>query len=171
MKKNKNSILGIIVLVAIILVGIAYAAITTNLTVSGSTSVKGDSSNFTNNVIFASATASSGSTASIDTSDKHKITFTTAELKAVGDEATLTYTIKNESNYGASISAVTCTSSDTSFATYVTATPSRSTTLTLAKGATSSSETVKIKMIKTYAQTTVKSMTFTCTMTATATSA
>ena len=54
---------------------------------------------------------------------------------------------------------------------YVTATPSRSTTLTLAKGATSSAETVKIKMIKTYAQTTVKSMTFSCTMTATATGA
>ena len=83
----------------------------------------------------------------------------------------MTYTIKNDSNYGASISAVTCSSTDTSFATYVTATPSRSTTLSLAKGATSSSETVKIRMIKTYAQTSVKSMTFTCAMTATATAA
>ncbi len=171
MKKSKNNFIKLSVLVAIVLVGVAYAAITTNLTVSGSTSVKGNSSNFSNNVIFASATASSGSTASIDTTDKHIITFTTAELKAVNDEATLTYTIKNESNYGASISAVTCSSNDTSFSTYVTATPSRSTTLTLAKGATSSAETVKIKMIKTYAQTTVKSMTFTCTMTATATGA
>ena len=168
---KKNNLIKISVLVAIILVGVAYAAITSTLTVSGSSSIKGDSTNFTNNVIFASASASTGSTATIDSSDKHIITFTTAELKAVGDTARLTYTIKNESNYGASISAVTCTSSDTSFATYVTATPSRSTTLALAKGATSASETVTIRMIKTYAQTNVKSMTFTCSMTATATDA
>ena len=171
MKKSNNNFIKLSVLVAIVLVGVAYAAITTNLTVSGSTSVKGDSSNFTNNVIFASASASTGSTATIDSSDKHIITFTTSELKAVNDTATLTYTIKNGSNYGASISAVTCTSSDTSFATYVTATPSRSTALTLAKEATSSAETVTIKMIKSYAQTPVKSMKFTCTMTATATGA
>lgn len=168
---KKNNLIKISVLVAIILVGVAYAAITSTLTVSGSSSINGDSTNFTNNVIFASASASTGSTATIDSSDKHIITFTTSELKAVGDTATLTYTIKNESNYGASISAVTCTSSDTSFATYVTATPSRSTTLALAKGATSASETVTIRMIKTYAQTSVKSMTFTCSMTATATGA
>ena len=171
MKKNMKNLLRIGVIAAVIHVGVAYAAITTNLSVSGSTSIKGDSSNFTNNVIFASASASTGSTATIDTTDKHIITFSTAELKAVGDEAALTYTIKNQSNYGASIGAVTCTSTDTSFATYVTATPSRTTTLALAKGATSTSETIKIKMIKTYAQTTAKAMTFTCTMTATATSA
>ena len=171
MKKSKNNFITLSVLVAIVLVGVAYAAITSTLSVSGSTSVKGNSTNFTNNVIFASASASSGSTASINNSDKHIITFTTAELKAVNDVATLTYTIKNESDYDASISAVTCSSTDTSFDTYVTATPSRTSTLALSKGTTSSSETVKIKMIKTYAQTTVKSMTFTCTMTATATSA
>lgn len=167
---KRSNLIKVSVLVAIILVGVAYAAITSTLTVGGSTSVKGDSSDFTNNVVFASATPTTGSTASIST-DKHSITFTTAELKAVGDEATLTYTIKNTSNYGASISAVTCSSTDKSFATYVTATPSRTTALTLNKGATSSAETVKVKMIKTYAQTTVKSMTFTCTMTATATGA
>ena len=168
MKKNKGIKIGIIL--AVLVLGVAYAAITSTLTVGGSTSVKGDSTNFSNNVIFASATGTTGSTDTIST-DKHSITFTTAELKAVGDEATLTYTIKNTSNYGASISAVTCSSTDTSFATYVTATPSRTTALTLNKGATSSAETVKVKMIKTYAQTTVKSMTFTCTMTATATGA
>ena len=166
--KDKKIKLGIII--AFLVLGVAYAAITTNLSVGGSTSVKGDSSDFSDNVIFATATASSGSTASIST-DKHTITFTTAELQTVGDEATLTYTIKNESNYGATISAVSCTSTDTSFATYVTATPSRTAELALAKGATSSAETVKIKMIKSYAETDVKSMTFTCTMTATATSA
>ena len=144
---KKKNFIKVSVLVAIILVGVAYAAITSTLSVGGSTSVKGSSTNFDENVIFNTATASSGSTASIS-SDKHTITFSTAQLKAVGDQATLTYTIKNNSNYGASISAVTCSSTDTSFATYVTATPSRTTSLTLAKGATSSSETVTIRMIK-----------------------
>ena len=166
---KRNNLVRVSVLIAIVLIGVAYAAITTTLSVAGSTSVNGDSSNFSDNVIFATATASSGSTASIGTTDKHTITFTTAQLKAIGNEATLTYTIKNESNYGATISAVSCSSTDTAFSTYVTATPSRTTDLTLAKGATSSAETVKIKMKKTYAQTSVKSITFTCTMTATAT--
>ena len=94
MKKSKNNFIKLSVLVAIVLVGVAYAAITTNLTVSGSTSVKGNSSNFSNNVIFASATASSGSTASINTTDKHLITFTTAELKAVGAPFTLSSFIR-----------------------------------------------------------------------------
>ena len=100
---TKKIKLGIII--AFLVLGVAYAAITINLSVGGSTSVKGDSSDFSDNVIFATATASSGSTATIST-DKHTITFTTAELQTVGDEATLTYTIKNESNYGAGISAV-----------------------------------------------------------------
>ena len=164
--KNKK-MLRVFILFAIIFVGVAYAAITSTLSVGGTTSVKGDSSNFSTNVIFASATASSGSTAQIST-DKHSITFTTAELKTVNSTATLTYTIKNDSNYSASISAVTCSSTDTSFSTYVTATPSRTSTLTVAKGSTSASETVTIKLIKSYAQTTAKSMTFTCTMTASA---
>ena len=56
---KKNNLIRISVLVALILVGVAYAAITSTLTVGGSTSVKGNSSNFSDNVIFASATASS----------------------------------------------------------------------------------------------------------------
>jgi len=164
--KNKRTLYAVL-LIAIFLIGVAYSAITTTLSIGGSTSISGNSSNFSNNVKFVNASASSGSTATIS-SDGHTITFQTAQLKTVGSTATLTYSIKNESNYNASIGAVTCTSSDTSFATYVTATPSRTNTLSVNKNATSASETVVIEMIKSYAQTTAKNMTFTCSMEATA---
>ena len=169
MKKNKGIKIGIIL--AVLVLGVAYAAITANFTINGTTKINGDSSNFDANVIFDGvSTSTTGATASVST-DKKTITFTTQQMTTVGTSAVLTYKIKNTSNYGASVTKLTCTSSDGAFATYLSATPSRTTALTLNKGATSSAETVKVKMIKTYAQTTVKSMTFTCTMTATATGA
>ena len=169
MKKNKGIKIGIIL--AVLVLGVAYAAITANFTINGKTKINGDSSNFDANVIFDGvSTSTTGATASVST-DKKTITFTTQQMTTVGTSAVLTYKIKNTSNYGASVTKLTCTSSDGAFATYLSATPSRTTALTLNKGATSSAETVKVKMIKTYAQTTVKSMTFTCTMTATATGA
>ena len=63
---------------------------------------------------------------------------------------------------------MTCTSSDSDFATYLSATPSRTASLTVNKGATSSAETLTVAMIKSYPETTAKSITYTCTMTATA---
>ena len=166
----KDKKIKLAIIIAILVLGVAYAAFTVNFTINGTAKIIGDSSNFSSNIIFDSVSATTGSTATLST-DKKTITFTTPQFTTVGTNAVLTYKIKNTSNYGATVAKLTCTSSDSDFATYLTATPSRTTDLTLAKGATSSAETVKIKMIKTYAQTTVKSMKFTCTMTATATGA
>lgn len=165
MKKNKGIKLGIIV--AILLLGVAFAAFSTNFTINGTAKINGDSSNFATNVIFDQVSASSGATATLS-SDKKTITFTTPEFTTAGTSATLTYKIKNTSNYGASVSKLTCTSSDDDFATYLTATPSRTTNLTVAKGATSAAETLTVAMAKSYPNATAKSITYTCTMTATA---
>ena len=167
MKKNRGIKLGIIIAILVLVLGVAYAAISANFTVSGTTNINGDSSNFNSYVIFDSVSASSGATATLST-DKKTITFTTQEMTTVGTSATLTYKIKNTSNYGASVTKLTCTSSDGDFATYLSATPSRSSNLTVAKNSTSNSETLTVSMIKSYPDTTAKSITYTCTMTATA---
>lgn len=166
MKKNKGIKIGIIL--AVLVLGVAYAAITANFTINGTTKINGDSSNFDANVIFDGvSTSTTGATASVST-DKKTITFTTQQMTTVGTSAVLTYKIKNTSNYGASVTKLTCTSSDGAFATYLSATPSRTTNLTVAKGATSAAETLTVSMIKSYPEATAKSITYTCTMTATA---
>lgn len=166
--KKKN--LGIIMLLALLFVGIGFAAITTNLSIDGTAKINGNSSNFTSNIQFETASAGTGATATIST-DKKSVTFTTQDLKAINDSSVLTYTIKNASNYGATLGPVTCTSTDSDYATYVTVTPSRTTNLNVAKGATTAAETITVKMIKTYPETTAKSIAFTCTINATATAA
>ena len=169
MKKNKGIKLGIIV--AILLLGVAFAAFSTNFTINGTAKINGDSSNFATNVIFDSvSTTTTGASATLS-NDAKTITFTTQEMTTAGTSAVLKYKIKNTSNYGASVSKLTCSSSDSAFATYLTATPSRTTNLTVAKGATSAEETLTVAMAKSYPESTAKSITYTCTMTATATDA
>ena len=117
MKKNKGIKIGIIL--AVLVLGVAYAAITANFTINGTTKINGDSSNFDANVIFDGvSTSTTGATASVST-DKKTITFTTQQMTTVGTSAVLTYKIKNTSNYGASVTKLTCTSSDGAFATYL----------------------------------------------------
>jgi len=166
MKKNKGIKLGSIV--AILLLGVAFAAFSTNFTINGTAKINGDSSNFATNVVFYDvSTSTSGATANLS-NDGKTITFTTQQMITVGTSAVLSYKIKNTSNYGASVSKLTCTSSDADFATYLTATPSRTSALTVAKGATSAAETLTVAMAKSYPDATAKSITYTCTMTATA---
>jgi len=166
--KNKKTKIGI--LLAILLIGVAYSAISFTLSIGGTAVINGDSSNFQSNVVFDSVSASSGATATLST-DRKTITFTTPQFITVGTSATLTYKIKNTSNYGASVSVLNCTSNDSDFATYLSTASSRNSVLTVAKGSTSASETLTVSMIRTYPEATAKSITYTCTMTATATDA
>ena len=66
--KDKKIKLGIIV--AILLLGVAYAAFTVDFTISGTAKIIGDSSNFSANIIFDSVSASSGATATLSTDKK-----------------------------------------------------------------------------------------------------
>lgn len=174
MKKNKSTKMGIIL--AIIFLGIGFAAVTTTLVINGVIRIVPDAENFDKNVKFASANvdadaSTAGSTATI-AADGKSITFTTHDLKSIGEEAILTYTIRNESQYKAKIGALTCTLVDEDTADafvpadYVTVTPANalSTAATvLDKNTTSANDTVTVKMIKSYVGD-AKSITFNCTM-------
>ena len=110
MKKNKTAKTGIIV--AILLLAVGFAAITTTLYINGTAVIKPDDENFKKNVIFTDvdvdATAkAAGATATLS-ADSKTITFTTQEMKSIGDTAVLSYKIKNGSQYAAQIGSISC---------------------------------------------------------------
>ena len=99
MGKN-TKIVGGILLVAIILVAVAYAAITNvELNINGVGSAQAKQENFKVEFIGTPSTSGKGTTtATINESDKTKGTVNVTGLTAKGDEATATYTVKNLSS-------------------------------------------------------------------------
>ena len=99
MSKN-TKIVGGVLLVAIILVAVAYAAITNvELNINGVGSAQAKQENFKVEFIGTPSTSGKGTTtATISESDKTKGTVNVTGLTAKGDEATATYTVKNLSS-------------------------------------------------------------------------
>ena len=96
--KKKLQIM-IFVLIAVITLGVGYAAISAiNLVISGNATGTPSQSSFS--VVFKSASVTTGTgTATIDPNDATVAYFDVSGLNAQGDTAVATYTIKNES-YG-----------------------------------------------------------------------
>ena len=99
MSKN-TKIVGGVLLIAIILVAVAYAAITNvELNINGVGSAQAKQENFKVEFIGTPSTSGKGTTtATISESDKTKGTVNVTGLTAKGDEATATYTVKNLSS-------------------------------------------------------------------------
>jgi len=191
--KNKSGIRsGIVVLVLLLAVG--FAAVTTQLVINGTINIGANSDDFEHNVIFKTATHTGptqldGETAGTATiaADGKSITYSTQVLDNIGETATLTYTIQNNSQYNASLGQLKCSfgstfDSETAATTIsneyveVVATNGLNGT-TLAKGASSdttnisSPDTVIVTQKKSFAggeSATSQVYTFTCQMTATA---
>ena len=196
MKKKSGMRSGIVVLVLLLAVG--FAAVTTQLVINGTINIGANSTDFEQNVIFKTATHTGdvqldGETAGTATisADGKTITYSTQVLDNIGETATLTYTIQNNSQYGASLGQLKCSWGST----YDESTAAASLTdneyvnvvatnglngTTLAKGAVtdttniSAADTVVVTQKKSYAgdaSNTSHTYTFTCQMTATATEA
>ena len=117
MGKN-TKIVGGILLVAIILVAVAYAAITNvELNINGVGSAQAKQENFKVEFIGTPSTSGKGTTtATINESDKTKGTVNVTGLTAKGDEATATYTVKNlSSDISADLTAEATSSNQTYF--------------------------------------------------------
>ena len=117
MSKN-TKIVGGVLLVAIILVAVAYAAITNvELNINGVGNAQAKQENF--KVEFIGTPSTSGkvtTTATINESDKTKGTVNVTGLTAKGDEATATYTVKNlSSDISADLTAEATSSNQTYF--------------------------------------------------------
>ena len=117
MSKN-TKIVGGVLLVAIILVAVAYAAITNvDLKINGVGSAQAKQENFKVEFIGTPSTSGKGTTtATISESDKTKGTVNVTGLTAKGDEATATYTVKNlSSDISADLTAEATSSNQTYF--------------------------------------------------------
>ena len=104
-------------IVAILLMSIGFAAISTTLIINGSANVSENNEDFS--VIFTAASIDGKDVYSTAVDDTKKtITFTTSELKTLGQTSILTYEVtNNSSNYDANVT-VTCVPKEGTTAKY-----------------------------------------------------
>ena len=95
------------IIIAIILMSIGFAAISTTLVINGSANVSENNEDFS--VIFTAASIDGNDVYSTAVDETKKtITFTTSELKTLNQTSILTYEVtNNSSNYDANVT-VTC---------------------------------------------------------------
>lgn len=107
--KNRKFVVVAFLVVAAMLLGIGYAALTDTLTIIGNAHIDYDVANktFDERVYFsaAEATSSTGTGTVADTASYNldDATFTANKLALVNEESVFTFTIKNESNVDAEI--------------------------------------------------------------------
>ena len=158
--KKKTGILG--VLIAILLVGIGYAAISAvTLTITGTGTIEADPNNF--KVVYTQGQQTSASTgvtatpASIGADVVTSTSFTVSGMTKKNDTVTLTYTIQNKSddlsatlaaNPTVSITNAAGNPNGTTITDYFSVTSVVNTPLTLAKTETTT-QTVTVTAIKT----------------------
>ncbi len=104
-------------IVAILLMSIGFAAISTTLVINGNANVSENNEDFS--VIFTAASIDGNDVYSTAVDETKKtITFTTSELKTLNQTSVLTYEVtNNSSNYDANVS-VTCVPKDGTTAKY-----------------------------------------------------
>lgn len=102
MRKQK---LGIII--AILLIAIGFAAVTTTLYINGNLTIRPNNDDFNSNVIFTKAKTDDNSIASISTDGK-TITFNARDLSTLGDEVILDFVVKNNSRQYDADAVINC---------------------------------------------------------------
>lgn len=108
--KNKKLAIVVFMLVAVLTLGIGYAALTDTLTIIGNAHIDLDTANatFDSRVAFtaseATSTSGTGSVADVASHTADDATFTVNSLATVGQQAVFTFTITNESNVDAVVS-------------------------------------------------------------------
>lgn len=111
--KNRKFIVVAFLLVAVMLLGVGYAALTDTLTIIGNAHIDVDTANktFDEKVYFSDAKASSstgtGTTADVVSYSSDDATYTANKLATVGEKSVFTFTITNDSNVDATISVNT----------------------------------------------------------------
>ena len=107
--KNRKTVVLAFLLVAVMLLGVGYAALTDTLTIIGNAHVDLDTANktFDERIYFSAAEATNstgtGSTADVANFNDDDATYTVNKLAITGEKSVFTFTIKNESNVDALI--------------------------------------------------------------------
>ena len=117
MSKNSAKVVGLVLLIAVLLVAIGYAAITTvQLRINGTANATTNSDNFT--VRFSGTPTVSDAdkvVATLDPNNQLQATMNVSKLSAKGDTATATYTIENTSADLSAVLSATTTNSNTEY--------------------------------------------------------
>ena len=97
--KNRRNVVVAFLVVAVMLLGIGYAALTDVLDITGSVDVNQSAAQneFDQDIYFSAAVANQeGNTASVNNDNNDKASFSAKTLKLKGDKVTFTFTIKND---------------------------------------------------------------------------
>lgn len=158
MVSKRNIKIGIVV--AILFLAVGFAAVTSTLNIIGTTIIGPNDTNFKQNVAFNSATlthegtaVTNGATLGTTTNANDTINITIPEMKSIGDNYTVNYTIKNDSQYNARLGVLTCniTNAKVNASEYVKITPTNALKDTvLNRNSVSDADTIKVEMIKSY---------------------
>ena len=111
--KNRKLVVVAFLLIAVLLLGVGYAALTDTLTIIGNAHIDIDVANktFDEKVYFShsEATSSTGTGTTADTASHtpDDATYTANKLAIVGEKSVFTFTITNDSNVEAEISVAT----------------------------------------------------------------
>lgn len=106
MKKRRIIILAFM-LIAVMVVGIGFAAYSTTLAIHGTTSVSAEAIEFTEDVHFLSVVSSKEEFGTATIGDGQTATFTVDGMTAYNDRVQFTYTIENTSDYDVNIEITT----------------------------------------------------------------
>ncbi len=104
--KNRRNVVVAFMLVAVMLLGIGYAALSDTLDITGSVDVNQSAAEeaFNEDIFFSAAVANdAGNTASVNAENNDKASFTINTFKGKDDVATFTFTIKNDGDVDATI--------------------------------------------------------------------
>ena len=101
--KNRRIALIAFMLVAVLTMGIGFAAYSTTLAINGTTAVSGDAVEFTEDVQFTHVTSSNEAFGTATIGDGQTATFEVNGMTAYNDRVQFTYTITNNSDYDVNI--------------------------------------------------------------------
>ena len=104
--KNRKRVVVAFLLVAVMLMSVGYAALTDVLDITGSADVNKSAAEdaYNADIYFTAAVANqTGNTASVNTDNNDKASFTANTLQGKDDTATFTFTITNEGDLDATV--------------------------------------------------------------------
>ena len=116
--KNRRTVVVAFLLVAVLLLGVGYAALTDVLDITGTAEIDraAAESSFNEDIYFSAAVANdNGNTASVNADNNDKASFTANNLKGEGDTATFTFSIVNVGDVDATITPRIITNSNTEY--------------------------------------------------------
>ena len=135
-------------IIAILLMSIGFAAISTTLIINGNANVSENNEDFS--VIFSAASIDGSDVYTTAVDDTKKIiTFTTSELKTLNQTSILTYEVtNNSSNYDANVT-VTCVPKEGTTAKYTSIKNKLENDATIVKAKSSVNGTLTVNLVKT----------------------